>query len=144
MRLWSLHPSYLDRQGLTGAWREALLAQAVLAGRTRGYRAHPQLERFRAQAAPLDAIAAFLRGLADEAEARGYRFDRTRIGEAPGEVLALEVTRGQVEFEAAHLRAKLVARSPVHGAALEAELAAPRVHPLFRVVPGPVAPWERP
>ena len=47
MRLWSVHPLHLDRQGLTACWREALLAQAVLAGRTRGYRAHPQLERFR-------------------------------------------------------------------------------------------------
>ena len=47
MRLWTLHPRHLDRQGLTGAWREALLAQAVLAGRTRGYREHPQLLRFR-------------------------------------------------------------------------------------------------
>ncbi|MGP9584395.1 pyrimidine dimer DNA glycosylase/endonuclease V, partial [Micrococcaceae sp. AOP34-BR2-30] len=30
MRLWSLHPEVLDRQGLIAGWREALLAQAVL------------------------------------------------------------------------------------------------------------------
>ena len=64
MRLWSLHPRYLDRQGLTAAWREALLAQAVLVGRTRGYRHHPQLRRFQAQLEPVDSVGAFLVGLA--------------------------------------------------------------------------------
>ena len=46
MRLWSLHPKYLDARGLVALWREALLAQAVLRGETRGYRHHPQLARF--------------------------------------------------------------------------------------------------
>ncbi|HEU5178767.1 MAG TPA: pyrimidine dimer DNA glycosylase/endonuclease V, partial [Burkholderiales bacterium] len=32
MRLWSLHPKYLDARGLVALWREALLAQAVLRG----------------------------------------------------------------------------------------------------------------
>jgi len=30
MRLWSIHPKYLDRQGLLAVWRESLLAQSVL------------------------------------------------------------------------------------------------------------------
>lgn len=30
MRLWSIHQSYLDRQGLLAVWREGLLAQGVL------------------------------------------------------------------------------------------------------------------
>ncbi|GMA24007.1 hypothetical protein GCM10025864_17660 [Luteimicrobium album] len=79
MRLWSVHPRYLDRQGLTACWREALLAQAVLAGRTTGYRNHPQLERFRAADDPLRTVGAYLAAVADEASARGYRFDRARI-----------------------------------------------------------------
>ena len=79
MRLWTLHPRHLDRQGLTGAWREALLAQAVLAGRTRGYRDHPQLLRFREHPDPSGAVGAFLSGLEAEATARGYRFDHSRI-----------------------------------------------------------------
>ena len=37
MRLWTLHPKYLDPQGLVALWREALLARAVLQGKTRGY-----------------------------------------------------------------------------------------------------------
>jgi hypothetical protein len=67
MRLWTVHPRYLDAKGLVAAWREALLAQNVLAGDTRGYRHHPQLARFQDQAEPLPVIAAFLAGIADEA-----------------------------------------------------------------------------
>jgi hypothetical protein len=33
MRLWSLHPEYLDANGLVALWREALLAQAFLQGK---------------------------------------------------------------------------------------------------------------
>ncbi|MFD6134767.1 pyrimidine dimer DNA glycosylase/endonuclease V, partial [Isoptericola sp. NPDC060257] len=72
MRLWSLAPDYLDRQGLAACWREALLAQAVLAGRTKGYRDHPQLARFRATPDPLAAVGDYLEGVAAEASARTY------------------------------------------------------------------------
>ncbi|ATG54934.1 pyrimidine dimer DNA glycosylase [Brachybacterium ginsengisoli] len=145
MRLWSLHPRHLDRQGLTGCWRESLLAQAVLAGRTQGYRAHPQLERFRAQDAPLAAVGAYLEALAEEATARGYRFDRTRIDEAPGHgprPALIPVPDGQLALEWEHLLAKLEQRDPERWQR-ERLLAAPEPHPLFTVVPGPVASWER-
>lgn len=146
MRLWTLHPRLLDRQGLTGGWREALLAQAVLAGRTKGYRDHPQLERFRAHADPEGAVGAFLSGLALEARARGYRFDVTKIdrplsledGLAP-----IPVTDGQRDYEWEHLRAKLAARSP-EWLARWADVEVPDVHPLFSVRPGPLETWERP
>ena len=80
MRLWSLHPKYLDAQGLVALWREGLLARAVLRGNTRGYKHHPQLDRFTAHAQPRLAINAYLAGVHAEAEARGYSFDRTKIG----------------------------------------------------------------
>lgn len=80
MRLWSIHPRYLDPPGLVALWREALLARAVLEERTRGYRRHPQLERFRAEPDPVAAIAAYLRCVHDEAVARGYAFDRRKLG----------------------------------------------------------------
>jgi hypothetical protein len=167
MRLWTLHPRYLDRPGLTGGWREALLAQAVLAGRTRGYRSHPQLVRFRRHADTPAAVGAYLAALADEAERRGYRFDRSRIdcppaavrtgaeNEASGAqgtspvtppappVRLIPVTEGQVAYEWQHLLAKLAERSPDHHTALRA-VTAPEVHPLFQVVPGPIEDWERP
>lgn len=139
MRLWSLHPKYLDRQGLTACWREALLAQAVLAGRTKGYRRHPQLDRFRSAPDPLAAIAAFLRGIQADAAARGYRFDAARI-EQTGPAAQLLVTTGQLAFERAHLKAKLIMRSPELLAGLPEAL---DPHPLFVVGPGGIAVWER-
>lgn len=143
MRMWSLHPQYLDRQGLTGCWRESLLAQAVLAGRTRGYTNHSQLQRFRAHPDPLAAVGAYLLGLAAEASTRGYRFDVTRI-DRPGDAVArIPVTDGQVAYEWGHLAAKLAARTPER-AATQALVTTPAVHPLFVVVPGPLEPWERP
>lgn len=142
MRLWSLHPRYLDRQGLTACWREALLAQAVLAGTTRGYTRHPQLARFQACAEPLAAVGAYLAHIADEAERREYRFDRSRIAEPRREVPLLRVTEGQLAFEWSHLRAKLAARSPAVATAWSGVIV-PDPHPLFVRVPGDIAPWER-
>jgi len=143
MRIWSLHPQYLDRQGLTACWRESLLAQAVLSGRTRGYTAHPQLERFRADPDPLTAIGEYLGVIADEATTRGYRFDRTRIlHESPLDPGRIAVTTGQLALEWEHLCGKLAARSPELRARWD-HVDDPEAHPLFRVEKGPAAPWER-
>lgn len=138
MRVWSLHPALLDRQGLTACWREGLLAQAVLAGRTKGYLRHPQLERFREQPDPLASIGAYLAAVADEADARGYRYDRTRI-DRPGPAPRMVVTDGQLEHELQHLRAKLAVRSPDRLPLAQRALP----HPLFEVETGGIASWER-
>ncbi|MFA5260316.1 MAG: pyrimidine dimer DNA glycosylase/endonuclease V [Candidatus Omnitrophota bacterium] len=141
MRLWSLHPKYLDRQGLVALWREALLAQAVLRGETRGYRRHPQLDRFRGHAVPLAAMTLYLKAVHAEARARGYAFDKGKITPARKRVV-LSVTAGQIEYEWARLLEKLRARSPaLYGK--WSEIAAPDPHPLFRVRAGDVEPWER-
>lgn len=142
MRLWSLHPRYLDARGLVALWREALLAQEVLRGRTRGYRHHPQLVRFRSTRNPLAAIAGYLAAVADEAGRRGYRFDRRRIARHERRV-RLTVTDGQLRYELRHLRAKLRQRAP---AQLRALAGTKRVeaHPSFRVIEGRRADWERP
>lgn len=139
MRLWTLHPRYLDARGLVALWREALLAQAVLAGRTRGYTRHPQLDRFREAPSPLNAIAAYLAAVHDEAVRRGYDFDRTKIAKA-GKVKPIDATEGQLDYEWKHLEAKLEARAPEWLAGLGRS--ALEAHPLFRVVPGPVEKWE--
>lgn len=145
MRIWSLHPDQLDRQGLTACWREALLAQAVLLGRTAGYTRHPQLDRFRELADPAAGIGRYLTAIADDAARRGYRFDRGRIERSDPEAV-LTVTDGQVAHEWRHLLAKLDVRSPDLATELRGQDAAgsaPRLHPMMRLVPGPVAPWER-
>lgn len=143
MRLWSLHPRYLDPQGLVALWREALLARAVLRGETRGYTRHPQLERFQAHAQPRSAINAYLAAVHDEATRRGYAFDRTKIGPVRA-VAPIVVADGQLALEWQHLNAKLAARSPAWLAQLGAvDAPAPACHPLFRRGRGPVASWER-
>jgi len=142
MRIWSLHPRYLDRQGLTACWRETLLAQAVLAGRTRGYRSHPQLERFRSHPDPIGAITTYLHGIADEADARNYRYDRTRIDRPASPVETIPVTEGQLDLEWAWLRQKLAKRSP-EVLSSWAAVGRPEAHPSFHAVAGPVEPWER-
>ena len=140
MRLWSLHPKHLDSRGLVALWREGLLAQAVLKGETKGYRHHPQLDRFRAQSAPLSCIAEYLTAVHAESVERGFQFDASRIV-CDGTTGKIEVTRGQIAFEWRHLIGKLEVRAPEwrQRQALSALL----VHPLFRPLPGGVADWER-
>lgn len=143
MRLWTLHPQHLDRQGLTALWREALLAQAVLAGRTKGYRHHPQLDRFQATDDPLGTLASYLDEVRAEATRRGYSYDATRIDNVPRARVTLPATTGQVALEHAHLAAKLARRSPDDAARLPASADDIALHPLFTLVDGPVAHWER-
>jgi hypothetical protein len=140
MRLWTLHPRYLDPRGLVALWREALLAQAVLRGRTRGYNHHPQLVRFRASRLPVSAIAAYLRVVHAEAIRRGYHFDARKIARGV-HVDPIPVTRGQLDYEWDHLKKKLGQRAPAWLAAFKVRTR-PESHPLFRIVTGAVADWE--
>ncbi|MBD3942885.1 DNA lyase [Microbacterium sp. NEAU-LLC] len=140
MRLWSVDPSILDRMALVACWREALLAQKVLDGGTRGYTRHPQLERFRARDEPLDAIGHYLASLHAEATARGYSFDASRIVRRDAASPGIPVTTGQLGFELAHLRSKVAVRDP---AWLERLPAVARAAPSFVATPGAVETWER-
>lgn len=141
MRLWSLHPRYLDAQGLVALWREALLARAVLYGRTKGYRCHPQLERFRAHPSPRAAICAYLDAVHAEAVRRGYAFDRRKVGPVRA-VAPLPVGRGQIAYEWQHLLRKLAMRSPEHYRRWR-DVRSPRCHPLVRRRTGGIESWER-
>lgn len=140
MRLWSLHPMYLDTKGLVALWREGLLAKAVLEGKTRGYTRHPQLQRFRRAQDPVLAIAAYLRGVLEDAQTRGYRFDETKLPPAAA-VASIPVTAGQIAYERQHLLDKLASRDTDRFAHLRA-VDRPQPHPLFIVIAGPVEPWE--
>src|SRR4051794_29892144 len=111
MRIWSLHPKYLDTKGLVALWRETLLAKHVLEDKTKGYRNHPQLNRFKKCSAPLQAINYYLSVVFKEAEQRGYAFDKTKI-EWNFEICKVPVTTGQIEYEVQHLKTKLQKRDP--------------------------------
>jgi len=141
MRLWTVHPRYLDAKGLVAAWREALLAQKVLAGDTRGYRRHPQLVRFQQQPDPITVIATFLAGIAEEAQRRGYHFDAAKISRQKF-IGQIPETSGQLLYEWRHLKTKLRVRAPLLARQLR-RVATPEPHPLFRIVPGEVRAWEK-
>jgi len=139
MRLWSLHPSALDRAGLLALWREGLLAQKVLRGQTKGYRFHPQLKRFRASKNPVAAISTYLWAVIDEATARGYNFDASKIAMRRRRV-SISVTQGQLEFEFEHSRRKLRVRDRARLRILSTMRLKP--HPMLRVFPGDAESWE--
>ncbi len=141
MRLWSLHPKYLDSKGLVALWRESLLAKRVLEGKTRGYRHHPQLRRFRESSAPLAAINAYLAEIFHEAERRGYSFDGGKI-DWNFAAVKIPVTSGQLEYEWRHLSQKLQQRAPASLLRLggEGEIMA---HPIFLPVNGDIEDWEK-
>jgi hypothetical protein len=141
MRIWTLHPQYLDPQGLVALWRESLLARAVLRGQTRGYRHHPQLHRFQQQPAPRSAINCYLSGILSEAQSRGYSFDAAKIGPIRTRA-TIAGTSGQLQYEWQHLLKKLRTRCPAQYRRL-CDVSDPLPHPLFQIVAGPVAHWER-
>jgi hypothetical protein len=141
MRLWTLHPRYLDSKGLVAAWREGLLAQKVLAGKTKGYRSHPQLERFKSAPTPRGAIASYLFGLLEEARSRGYHFNASKIPRLRYSG-TIEETKGQLLFEWKHLGEKLRGRAPQIARRWK-EVSVPEPHPLFSIVRGGIRPWEK-
>ena len=140
MRIWSLHPQYLDTKGLVALWREALLAKKVLLGETRGYRHHPQLLRFKNAGNPVAAIDQYLLVVYDESVKRGYHFDKQKITK-PEIKIKLNVTSGQLDYEFRHLLKKLEKRDPEKYEEIH-QIKIPEQHPIFQVVSGGVEKWE--
>jgi hypothetical protein len=142
MRIWSIHPRYLDWKGLGALWRETLLAQKVLQGETRGWRNHPQLDRFKTHRAPLRAVGRYLAEVYDESRRRGYSYNRSKILHPDEVVDRIALNRGQLEYEFNILQERLVKRQPdKHRENLGVASVMP--HPLFRVRPGQPEPWEK-
>ncbi len=140
MRIWSLHPKYLDAKGIVALWRETLLAKHVLQGKTKGYKNHPQLNRFKKLKNPVDAIDQYLDAVLQEAIRREYHFDEGKISQTFKRT-KLSVTSGQMHYETTHLLKKLKTRDPLRYKQFKLiEEAEP--HPLFRVVKGEVEEWE--
>lgn len=141
MRLWSIHPEYLDTKGLVALWREGLLAQKVLLGETRGYKNHPQLMRFKNIDNSLGAIASYLRYVEKEAEKRGYKFNRDKIINKRTKAKIL-VTNGQIEYEFKHLLIKLKERDFALYKKLN-KVETIKLHPLFKIQQGDIEVWEK-
>ncbi len=141
MRIWSIHPEYLDAKGLVALWRETLLAKHVLEGKTKGYKNHPQLDRFKALASALDGINCYLKEVHAEASKRGYNFDSSKF-DAHVPKCQMEVTQGQMDFELEHLLKKLKIRDPKKYKEVSG-LSMIKPHPLFVVKEGGVEAWER-
>lgn len=140
MRLWSLHPKYLDAKGLVALWREALLAKKVLQGKTRGYKHHPQLLRFKNSERPVKSINRYLSVVYEEAVNRGYSFDKRKFKRSSSSP-ELTVTIGQLTYEREHLINKLKARNPKRLKEIK-KVKHVLPHPMFRVVRGNVETWE--
>jgi hypothetical protein len=147
MRLWSLHPQYLDAKGLVALWREGLLAQKILLGHTKGYNHHPQLFRFRHSGNPLACIAYYLHQVQLEASNRKYNFAFDKIITPNISINAgyINLTQGQLEFEWQHLMLKLQQRAPQHYILVQNLVAdqPPMAHPLFNLIVGEVENWEK-
>ena len=143
LRLWSIHPQYLDRMGLVALWRESLLAQKVLRGDTKGYRNHPQLKRFRNHPRPLKAIAQYLIEVWEEGRRRGYKFNQEKISEGvTRKVEKIPVTKGQLRHELNWLGSKLQRRDHARYQQLSS-LNEIECHPSFELVEGDSAEGEQ-
>ena len=140
MRLWSIHPKYLDAKGLVALWREALLAKKVLQGKTKGYKNHPQLERFKACPDPVGAIGSYLSGVYSEACSRGYCFDKRKVGKTAK--VRLKVTHGQLAYEFKHLLGKFRSRDKARYDDIKGVKVIDS-HPMFSAQKGEIEPWER-
>ena len=140
MRIWSVHPKYLDAKGLVALWRETLLAKNVLEGKTKGYKNHPQLIRFKAVEKPLEAINQYLAEVWDEATRRGYNFDRNKI-DFDFQKIKIDVTTGQMQYEFNHLLKKLEQRDPERFKQFE-YLKLVDCAEIFEVKEGEIEKWE--
>jgi hypothetical protein len=141
MRIWSIHPSYLDSKGLVALWREALLAKSVLENKTQGYRHHPQLDRFKNSMNPINAINQYLNTVYDEAVRRQFTFNRSKF-KKPNISIFLTVTEGQLMFEFDHLLSKLKDREiNLYNKLKGTKTIIP--HPMFKIVNGEIEKWEK-
>ena len=136
MRLWSLHPSLMDTKGLVALWRESLLAKHVLENKTKGYKNHPQLTRFKCCNDPVNAINYYLSEIHKEAERRNYNFDRTKI-DWRFKKQKITVTNGQIQYELEHLKRKII-RTPGHTIDRIEKIN----HPIFKIIAGDIESWE--
>lgn len=141
MRIWPLHPKYLDSKGLVALWRETLLAKHVLEGKTKGYKNHPQLNRFKAMKNPIEVLNQYVSEVYFEASRRNYNFDKQNIN-WNFKKNKMNVTIGQLTFEVTQLLNKLHYRDINKYEEIKTKLTF-ETHPLFKQIDGTVENWEK-
>ncbi len=141
MRLWSIHPKYLDTVGLVALWREALLARKVLENRTKGYKNHPQLCRFKQQDSPIETMNSYLKEIYKESNKRNFNFDCNKLIEVSNKY-TIPVTDGQIEFEFNHLLKKFKQRNTEKYKLIK-DLKKIEINPVFNIINGEVEIWEK-
>lgn len=141
MRIWTIHPKYLDGIGLVSAWREGIGARNIIAENKIGYSRHPQLDRFRSKS--VDFLNAYLYFLNEEAEKRGYKFDKSKIASFSLKGDRIPVNKGQVEYEFKLLQHKLSVRNK-EVYAVNKKVRNIQVIPIYRILPSSkIEDWER-
>lgn len=152
MRLWSIHPQYLDHLGLIACWREGLLALSVLSGQTDAYKNHPQLIRFKQTDDPVNYLRVYLQNIAEHALIRGYNFNQLKITNNDSEIIdmmfkikkfkTMDINNQQIQYEFLHLQQKLFYRDRLKFKNNKVNSLI-FVNPMFHVIDGPIEKWER-
>lgn len=165
MRLWTIHPTFLDNEGLHGLWREGLLAQKIIEDPTHGRSNNPQIARFRNHVSPISILGAYLWTVGHEGMERGFKYNVARIEDPPmlGSIMVpkgssgdprIPVTEEQIRFEFDHLFSKLEERDPVSLEKIlnysvqstikyREDFRLKAINPAFRIVVGPIESWEK-
>ena len=141
MRIWSFHPKYLDTKGLVALWRETLLAKNVLENKTKGYKNHPQLIRFKESSSSINFINAYLAEVYLEAISRNYKFDETKFRKV-SVTEKINVTSGQINYEMEHLKQKLLIRD-ISKYKEVVKVKTVISHPVFEIIEGNVEIWGK-
>jgi hypothetical protein len=155
MRIWTVHPMYLDKQGMATAWREGVLGISVF-GTSKMYSSHPQLKRFTSKA----QIAEYLLEILEESKNRDYTFNAGQVFDKllPEDYAAYHnsklefdpvvVSYGQLMYEFRHLQNILKERDIVQYRANEKQVCDDMSevveNPSFHIDSGTlsVAAWE--
>jgi hypothetical protein len=88
MRIWTVHPRYLDVKGFVALWRETLLGMETLKKHVKcqhyiPWYKHPQLAPFKAQSDPILYISNYLYLVLEESRRRNYNFDGSKLDAIP-------------------------------------------------------------
>lgn len=138
MRIWSIHPKYLDTKRLTAQWREALLCKNVIEGKTKGYVNHPQFIRIKNHNKPIEFINAYLLTIWEEANKRLFKYDKSKIDMDKAILFKnkMEVSDKQLEYEYYHMMLKSGKIEHILINEIES-------NPLFNIIEGDIMIYER-